>query len=280
MKIKIKTTRQQEIHLPDGLSEADLLIKIHNTSYDNTSAFAKIKALVSMYPDFDITKAVTTTPTELVYEYIVRCVQSTWVPQLDFLFEAGIVSPDFVSKNGSPLILFAMQNSVEMFRYMISRGAKLVIDGDLVKNINTPNINALSCATGTVDILQALFNSGLRGVGTRVTNRNTLLALLQLGVSLDRPHTQLREFIRMHHLVISVYKPLTPYTCRFKLEDDTPRGKVVALVNSGCTSIDSFRTTGVGCSPSDIRACIAVAMSRDNVDTLTSLWNAFPQQST
>lgn len=276
--MKIQITRHQEKVLKLlSSSGGDLLMYI--SSGNQQEAFKYITALLEQYPDFDFKAAIVEKQSTFLYEYIVMCVQKEWYDILDLIFNANHVSPDFVSRNGSPLLLFAMQTSVEMFRYILSRGAKLVIHGDLVKNHDKPYLTALFCANGNPDMLQLLFNAGLRQVGSTVTNKETLALLLHLGISLEREHSQLRDFIRIHNMGTFGYKPTWKKTCRFQQEDDTPRGKMIALVNSGCTSTDDFRKAGENCTPSDIRACMAVAMSRTEAKTFTSLWYAYPQHS-
>lgn len=276
MKIKITQQRKTIVSIPDAFVGPEVLTALHDRCLDIHNLVLAMAALPEQNPEFDMASALTTTSRHHT-EYVVRCVQYTWYSQLDYIFDNKLVSPDFVSELGSPLVLYAMQAGPDMFRYMLRRGAKLTVSGDFVHNTGKhAHVTALFCANGNQEILNVLFNVGL--IPTKITNRETLDSLLRLGVSLGRPAEQLTKLLEINGYKTHMSNPVHRTTCRFS-KGDTPLAKVMTLVHAGCTSANEFREAGETCSSSDIRMCMAAALSHTNMDTYTSLTLAFPKES-
>lgn len=244
----------------------------------------RLKALMSQHPSFNIRSAITTVEYEM-YEFIVICVRSDRFAVLDWIFDNKIITPDHVAMNGSPLVLFAMQRSTEMFTYFVSRGAQLIRDGDLVHNRKL-GLTAFSCAGSRDDISRVLLNLILAHRGmSKITNITTLRMCKQVA---ERNHynegicAYIAEYINKKEQ----YDKVTQMKLlRDKASADimsvcsdkkTPRDILFGLVADGCRTIKDFETAGSGLSDSDIRHAMCLALSLPEKTTYEYLRSAFP----
>jgi len=273
--MKIAVARCAVIEIPDDIPCQNVLYKLQYATYlfttpeDDRIVLSRIKALVEQNPKFDIMVALTTVTQGSSYEYVVHCIQYSWYAQLEWIFEQKLVSPDFVSNNGSPLILFAMQAGVSMFQYILSKGAKLVVGGDLVKN-NTDNssIDALYCANGNKEILHTLFN--VCNEYSWLTNEDTITKVLYLGYGLGRSCEQMLKFRRRYELAPP---PRAPFTDSRKgyVQAGSPCDMLLNLVMTETATSEALIDACKECSPNDIRVCMAVALSLNTTDTYNKL---------
>jgi len=280
--MKINTTTQSAvITIPDDIPCQNVLHKLQHTFMplygpaDDVRTLARIQALMEQHPTFDIRTALTTVTQGYTYEYIVHCIQYTCYAQLEWIFEQRFVSPDYISRSGSPLILFAMQHCAGMFQYILSKGAKLIVDGDLVKNTEIPTIDTFYCAKGSQMILSTVFN---KCILTRITNKDTIAKLIQLGRPLGRSDTQMREFHVMYgqdDMPIVHSDCLAPVRRRYILEN-TPCSKLMDVVERKQVDLLSMRAAGAECSPDDIRLCMTIALAADSLNVYRGLCACFP----
>jgi len=91
------------------------------------------------------------------YELFVWLITRNYARKFDILtalFDADSDLKDFVSVNGSPLILFALQNEKpDTTEYLLSRGCKLVDSGMFVCNRKQPHLNVFRCAHSSCEYI-------------------------------------------------------------------------------------------------------------------------------
>lgn len=83
--------------------------------------------------DFPDSVYVTTTTAGLP-EFIVHSVTNFYTEIVKYLIDSGIVSPNFVSKTGDPLIMHAAANTHSMFKLLLSKGANVFVENGIVRN--------------------------------------------------------------------------------------------------------------------------------------------------
>lgn len=276
MKVMITEPREKVIKCDLSKGPVPAITDIHNNTQNEADFLAAIKELALLEPTFDFEAAFTESIPGYGSEYIVRCFYFNRFNVLDYIFDNIAVSPNFVTSNGSPLILFAMQQSWECFTYLVSRGAKLFRgDGELVKNTGKhPHVNVLFCANGNEKILNVVFNALMSQAALPVMDRETLLQGLSLGVSLGRPITQLRAFARHHKLDRDI--PLNYIYQLRSPEKESPRGKLMAIVTEKCDDPCVYKGV-TGLDATDIRWAMNVSMSFDDPRVYNVLCDAFPK---
>lgn len=276
MKVKITKQRIKTVLLPSHfleMSAPDIIRWIHINARCNEELLPMIRALMEKNKIFDIVAGITKpNPTECRPEYVVSSVQYERYELLDYFFDNKFVSPDFVSETGSPLILYAMQTGIKMFRYLLGKGARLVISGDLVRNTGQhQHLTAVQCARGDRDMLNVLFNVVLNCVGG-IRVPDTIATVYHIGKLLGRPEEVLNRFKSIHHGgMIKVYD-----RSRTAISVDTPLGRLLDLVRSGCTESEKFLELSKDCSEEDIRYSTAVAMTMDSTDTYVAMIRSLP----
>lgn len=254
MKIKLNKSVNVDIVIPDDVSGGTAIHMIYKRSWNYDVMIKAFKALTVIDPKFDM-KAALTEYTEY-NTFVVKCIQDSHYVLLDYIFGNELVSPDFVNGNGSPLILYAMQSGTKMFQYMISRGARLVIGDDLVKNTGRhKELTAIHCARGNIDILSVLFNVVLtHQAGKSVMNIDTIRQLKCIGITQGRSKHQIRHFEDRENNIIRMTQPDDAETlqslvdmhctfpCRFNKHKDANKKDVLAAMNSSLThnTLDTY----------------------------------------
>lgn len=271
MKIEIKETRKKVINCDVSRGPVQAINDIHDNTTTEADFIAALTELAVLEPTFDFETAFTL-HTKSYTEYIVKCIHYNRFRVLDYIFDNTAVTPDFITHNGSPLILFAIQHSWEAFTYLRSRGAKLFRgDNELVRNTGRhPNVNVLFCANGNENILNVIFNVLHKKAECTKLDSETLMQGLSIGVALGRPISQLRTFMR--------------YTTglnggdilREEPDRGSPRGKLMALVAEECTHWGAFKDV-TGLNTTDIRWAMNVSLSFNTPVVYDALCLAFPK---
>jgi len=231
-----------------------------NCSYDSVVC---LTALLECYPDFDIATALTTVVHGSPHEHVVKCVQYSRYDQLDWIFDRKLVSPDFISENGSPLILFAMQNSLKMLQYFISRGAQVLRDGDFVTNHTDTEITALFVARGRTQVQKALLGIVVVNLGD-ISSMDTLVGFHKIATEL-----QLWDIVNR-------------ISCRIAalggshLVNVDRTAWIMRLVAQKCNVALSYKEAGKGLSEMEIRSAMITALSEVSFDAYAALRMAFP----
>lgn len=270
MKIQIKETRAKVIQCDVSSGPVPAIHDIHNSTTTEADFIAALKELAVLEPTFDFETAFTQCTKSHKLEYIVKCVNNNRFSVLDYIFDNTAVTPDLITHNGSPLILFAIQQSWEAFTYLRSRGAKLFRgDSELVRNTGRhPHVNVLFCANGNENILNVIFNVLHEKAACTKLDSETLMQGLSIGVSLGKSISQLRTFMRH-----------TEIQCGDKLREpdgESPRGKLMALVAEKCTYWGQFKDV-TGLDTTDIRWAMNVSLSCDRPGVYDALCLAFPK---
>lgn len=267
MKVTIAETRTKTIKIDCSLADPAKVVHTLDHKTNTRSEAEFITALTTMSKDFSAfdTAASLTGYVSGYWEHVVYCVRVGRYETLDFIFDNNLVSPDFVAHNGSPLILFAMEQGLTAFRYMVSRGARLIVDGDLVCNSQRHSVNVFSCTNVSPDktaINKVLFNHVLVNMSS-MTNAKTLSRLLaQINASrpqIKRYQDRIAELTKLEDLP-------APQEC-----------DINGLVSKGCVDTDQFKEAGEGMSETVIRRALVSALSLDTLDTWYALRAAFPQ---
>lgn len=278
MKIPITTHDGQVIDLT-GLSEPCAIKTLHRRLHSTQEMVSAMRYIIQRYPTFDMASALTmhnmNDTSDL--EYVVRCVQRSEYQILDLIFDSALVSVNYVSTSKSPLILYAMQTGEIMFRYLLSRGAQLIINDDFARNTIYPHVTSLFCANGNNSVLNVLFNVMLTPAGAAVKNKETIAGLLQFGIIIGRDKYELRKYAKIHTpdtVILTSYPPQNPPPV---VIENSPIGRVLSLVRRQCDAKEQYLSAGQGCSHQDIRLAISTAMSIGRMAPFWALCDAFPE---
>lgn len=256
MKLQITTHKTTTRSFNEGTSWALIL---------NHISYHTDLAILSVIQQYNIpASAFTEKPCDGCYEFVVLCIQRKRYGLLDKIFSAGEVSPDLISSNGSPLMLFAMQAGVQMFRYMLSQGAKLIISGDFISNKSALSLTAMWCANDDPEIMNALFNVLAGPVGESVTNVATFEKFMAKAALKGRSHE------------VSIFKTRIGRLRVAESVGTAPESKLVTFVRDQCQDTDVLKIAGKTATPKDIRQAMTIAMCYDHSGTYTAMCTAFP----
>lgn len=249
-------------------SESDLVSALSQTVHMNL-------------PDFNVKSGISTTYSGM-WEFLVRCVQTSRLTVLDWIFDNDYASVEHIASNGSPLLLFAIQSSNVVFQYMISRGARLIKDGDFIRNEtkHLEYVNVMYAASGT-DIKNVLFN--FVDVHLHEVSLETLKDLQAHGSAQKRCVTRFDFRIKQLEEAKSIEKERADILAAEKALQDlisakAPNEKVLmSLVASKCNSVTDFRNVGKGLAAKEILSAMYASLAHTSLDTFYALCNAFPQ---
>jgi len=115
-----------------------------------------------------------------VYELVVECVRRQRLAILNYIFDNKLASPNFISHNGSHIVLFAMQADYDTFAYMIAHGSTIVDGNDFVKNPVVAEVTTLMCSAKSGQINRALCNIAI--ADSRITDQYTINKLIRLAI--------------------------------------------------------------------------------------------------
>lgn len=285
MKITLKT-KQYTKQGYDG-SVAEILYHLHSRSSEDT-----MLAIINDPANNIPVSAFTGRPenNKYAYELIVRCVQRGEYKLLDYLFESG-VSANFVCHNGSPLILFAMQTSsnkhcpdARMFQYILEKGAKLIVDSDLVHNKLTysettkfgngtviRSLSATHCANKNPVIMNALFNVLAGPAGETVKTPETFQDFITEAAARGRTHEVEIYKARLAKLRVSEIANTTDTTTT------SPVPRIVALVNAHCRDTAAFVDARKDSRPEDVNRAMLAALCHEHSQTYLCMCEVFPE---
>lgn len=289
MKIKLmkKTEKVLNVQIRPNDTPARIVNVLHNKTKTETEFLSAILAFKYANPEFDLKEAITTPHTHGAYEYVVRCVMYSRYKLLDYIFDNEIVSPNFIASNGSPLVLFAMQNSVEMFSYLISRGAHLLDSGDLVHNklAGTKHVTCLFASHNFKKVRDVLLNFVVVN-RTNITNVKTLQDCLNVGITNGRPIEHLN--LLTNRISALQYKETVEQRAQ-EIENKMlalktlissgtqPREQIfLDLVSNGCDDYTHFAEAGKGLPEYTIISGMHASLGHNSLDTYYSMCRAFP----
>lgn len=277
MKLQIKETREKKIFVDLNNGNGPSALRSLVLRLSCSEFIAALRVIPVEDPTFDMSAALTGTPMSGP-EMILHAVSHGLLRLLDYIFDTKLVSPDFITSNGSPLILYAMQHSWETFLYVLSRGARLFKAGDFVRNQYMRSVTVFSCAVSDLRILNYLWNVLCENSGLKVMNYETLSQGLCLGVSLGRPQSELKHYVTLHGLGIRV-NPRPHVTRIDTTPPESPRGKLMALVSAECTDHDRFKSIQ-GLDSSDIIWATFASLGHADNAVYRALFVAFPHVHT
>lgn len=282
MKIKITQAGETVLELQDPVFVSDVIQKLES-KIPQTSLLHVFETWDHVFPDLDLKTAITSS-VFACFQYVTKCVMNGRFSQLDWIFQKKLVSPDFIAVNGSPLILFAMQHSVEMFRYFVSHGARIIIDGDVVYNKKSPNITATFAAGANNDIKRVLLNFVIVN-NTRITNIDTLREYERLAKSFGLSKNNVSKLSdRIYNLAqqISAEKALVDKKqteqaqAALALAETPKKDVLLSLVTTQCTETNKLLQAGRDLPESDILSAMYTALAQSSLDTYHSICRAFP----
>lgn len=274
MKIKITQQRKEFVADISGMSPADAIKLIHDTVNTEQKMIAALQVIKEQFPSFDLPGALKTAGDDF-FECVVRCVRLGQYKVLDFIFDSQLVSENYISESGSPLILYAMQAGIDMISYFISRGAHLIVDGDFVKNNQLPHVTAQFCACGNKDTLNMLFNVMLSAAGDSITSVETKRSFLQFGIIMGRSTADILEYTQKHAPDTILKNPAHTQPAA-SLPVSVPLLGLLRLVNRQCTSVSKLAAAGEGCTEKEIRLAFSASLIQHSLMTYTNMRCAFP----
>lgn len=286
MKISVTqdTAKKRTIVVNDPTDDPKSLCKALFTlqsPYRSAKSVA-LKALMEQHPTFDIATALTSTSWVIdAFEYVVRCVQTESYALLDFIFDNGYVSVDYIASNGSPLVLFALQCSLQMFTYFVTRGAQLIRNGDLIANERTPSITAIYAAGKNDDIRHVLMNMVLVNI-INITSIKTLHECSEVAKAMGvlkgirvRFTNRIDAIIRqraedIEHSGQARIDAIMSKTAAYTADD------LNVLVSVRCTRHKYFSVVGKDLPKGVIIAAMCSALSQNTSATYYTMCLAFP----
>lgn len=172
--MKIKITQhgiKDTLNFPDDSTPQDILHTLISRLCDRD-----LLAVMKTLPKADFPDSVyTTEPYEKRLEFVTMCVSGFHPTILDYLIDTGVVSPDFVSKNGDPLLMFAAACFSSMFRQLLSKGAQLFVDGGIIRNKVTGQTLKQRTSGGSRPVVQNVLLGNLH----RITDIQQLVEIAE-----------------------------------------------------------------------------------------------------
>lgn len=132
MKIKITGTRiKRVLSYADSATPQDILNNMAST-LNNPDLLTAVSGLLEK-TDFPVS-AFSTEPDPKRQEFIVTCIKGSSHELVKYLLKTKVVSPNFVAKDGTPLLLIAVSRGCKMTSLLLSHGAKIFVDSRLIAN--------------------------------------------------------------------------------------------------------------------------------------------------
>lgn len=265
MKITVTENKGNTVYdFAEGMSTAEILLNFiytRNGATDSTLIYL-LKTLNATVTD------VTTVCEQYDYEFIVACIRCGHLEAAKYIFDTLSVNPDYIAQNGSPLILFAIQQGFEPFRWILEQGACLFEEGDFRRNKKIPRVTAIFCAADHhIRTRNALFNMAFL-VRHTLKNADTLLALTKIGIDSNQ------DYVYVSGMMETLKHELS--RIGGKMPADLAKDFVRLLIRQKCLSSGEYAKVNGSLTYSDIRNFMYETVQGNSFGVYSAMWAAYP----
>lgn len=250
--------------VPDNASNAEILLTIIYDKKHTPTDQQLIRLVVDIHATAD---DVTTEFGKFEYEFIVACLRQKRLDTFTYLLENLHVSVNFTAKNGSPLMLFAIQQGFDSFRRVLDKNVILFSNGDFRKNNIKTHIDVEYCLQGWDTITQnAVFNIAFQSFHL-ITNVNTLVNLARIGIARGQPYTN----------VSCILAKIRRHPGDVRVTEDLAKDFVELLIKQKCIDSTVYQSVKSSLSLAAIKNCVYLAIQENACGVYSAMCTAFPE---